>query len=194
LYHHRSDDHPHHYAAGEPLFRVAGGTVSPAALRGCVAIGPERTLDQDPRFVFRVLVDIASKALSPAINDPTTAVQALDQIQHLLVFLGRRHLDECRVRDRQGNLRLVYATPDWADFVMLAVSEVRQFGAGSLQVNRRLQAMLEHLLEVLPADRRPPLREELALLGSAVERTYRDEEDRRRAKVADYQGVGASES
>jgi uncharacterized membrane protein len=181
-------------AAGEPLFRVAGGRVSPNALRGCVAIGPERTLDQDPRFVFRVLVDIASKALSPAINDPTTAVQALDQIQHLLVFLGRRHLDECRVRDRQGNLRLVYATPDWADFVMLAVSEVRQFGAGSLQVNRRLQAMLEHLLEVLPADRRPPLREELALLGSAVERTYRDEEDRRRAKVADYQGVGASES
>ncbi len=181
-------------AAGEPLFGVAGGTVSPAALRGCVAIGPERTIDQDPRFVFRILVDIACKALSPAINDPTTAVQALDQIQHLLVFLGRRHLDECRVRDRQGNLRLVYGTPDWADFVMLAVSEVRQFGAGSLQVNRRLRAMLEHLLEVLPADRRPPLREELALLGSAVERTYRDEEDRRRAKVADYQGVGASES
>ena len=53
-------------------------------------------------------------------------------------------------------------------YVILAVSEVRQFGAGSLQVNRRLRAMLEHLLEVLPDDRRPPLREELALLGSAV--------------------------
>ena len=181
-------------AAGDPLFRVAGGSVSPDALRGCVAIGPERTLEQDPRFVFRILVDIASKALSPAINDPTTAVQAVDQIQHLLLFLGRRHLDDGRVRDRQGNLRLVYGTPDWADFVMLAVSEVRQFGADSLQVNRRLRAMLQHLLEVLPEDRRPPLREELALLGSGVERTYQDEEDRRRAKVADYQGVGASES
>ena len=181
-------------AAGDPLFRVAGGAVSPDALRGCVAIGPERTLEQDPRFVFRILVDIASKALSPGINDPTTAVEALDQIQHLLVFLGRRHLDEGRVRDRAGNLRLVYGTPDWADFVMLAVSEVRQFGVGSLQVDRRLRAMLEHLLEVLPDERRPPLRQELARLGNAVEREFQDEEDRRRAKVADYQGVGASES
>src|SRR5262249_3103098 len=109
---------------GDPLFRVAGsGQAPPAALRGCIAIGPERTLEQDPRFVFRILVDIASKALSPAINDPTTAVQSLDQIQHLLQFIGRRHLDDGRVRDPAGELRLVYGTPNWADFVMLAVSE-----------------------------------------------------------------------
>ena len=97
-----------------------------------------------------------------------------------------------RVRDRAGNLRLVYGTPDWPDFVVLAVSEVRQFGAGSLQVIRRLRAMLEHLMRVLPEDRRPPLREELALLGRAVERTFLDEEDRRRAMEADYQGIGGS--
>jgi hypothetical protein len=54
--------------------------------------------------------------------------------------------------------------------------------------------MLEHLLEVLPEDRRPPLREELVLLGKAVERSFDNEEDRRRAKVADRQGVGGSES
>jgi uncharacterized membrane protein len=181
-------------AVGEPLFRVAGSrSVSPDALRGCVAIGIERTLEQDPRFVFRILVDIASKALSPAINDPTTAVQALDHIQHLLLVLSRRHLDDGQVLDRAGKLRLVHGTPGWSDFVMLAVSEVRQFGAGSLQVNRRLQAMLEHLLEVLPEARRPPLREELTLLGKAVDRSFNDEEDRRRAKVGDFQGVGGSE-
>jgi uncharacterized membrane protein len=181
-------------AAGDPLFRVTGGPVLPAALRGCVAIGPERTLEQDPRFVFRILADIANKALSPGINDPTTAVQSLDQIQHLLLVLGRRHLDDGQVHDRAGKLRLAYSTPGWPDFVMLAVSEVRQFGAGSLQINRRLRAMLEHLLEALPDERRPPLRDELALLGTGVERSFRDEEDRRRARVADYQGVGASES
>jgi uncharacterized membrane protein len=168
--------------------------VSADALRGCIAVGPERTLEQDPRFVFRILVDIASKSLSPAINDPTTAVQALDQIQHLLLYLGRRHLGDGRLRDRAGKLRLVYGTPDWDDFVMLAVSEVRQFGAGSLQVHRRLRAVLEHLLDALPEGRRPPLREELALLGKAGERMFQDEEDRCRARVADYQGVGASES
>jgi uncharacterized membrane protein len=111
-----------------------------------------------------------------------------------LLVLGRRHLDDGRVCDRAGVLRLAYGTPDWSDFVMLAVSEVRHFGADSLQINRRLRAMLEHLLEVLPDERRPPLRDELALLGVGVERNFRDEEDRRRAKVADYQGVGASES
>jgi uncharacterized membrane protein len=182
-------------AAGDALFRVAGSRpVSPDALQGCVAIGPERTLEQDPRFAFRILVDIANKALSPAINDPTTAVQSLDEIQHLLLVLGRRHLGDGLVRDRAGKLRLAYSTPGWPDFVMLAVSEVRQFGAGSLQINRRLRAMLEHLLEALPDERRPPLRDELALLGTGVERSFRDEEDRRRARVADYQGVGASES
>jgi uncharacterized membrane protein len=183
-------------AGGDPLFRVYGGTrpVSRDALRGCVAVGAERTLDQDPRFVLRILVDIASRALSPAVNDPTTAVLALDQITNLLLCLGRRRLDEGVARDGYGKLRLVYGTPDWPDYVMLAVSEIRQFGGGSLQVNRRLRAMLEHLIEGLPEARRPPLEEELALLGSAVERGFRDEVDRTRAGVGDYQGVGGSDS
>ena len=183
-------------AAGDPLFRVFGGNRAIAGdqLRGCVAVGPERTLDQDPRFVFRVLVDIASKALSPAINDPTTAVLALDQIEHLLLIVGRRDLDAGQVCDRDGTLRLVYDTPDWSDFVMLAVSEVRQFGAASMQVDRRLRAMLEHLIEVLPERRRPPLDQELALLCAAVNRSFDDEEDRRRAGIADFQGMGGSDS
>jgi uncharacterized membrane protein len=183
-------------ALGDPLFRISGGSrpVSPAALRGCVAVGAERTMEQDPRFVFRILVDIASRALSPGINDPTSAVQVLDQIHHLLLCLGRRHLDDGQVLDRDGKLRLVYGTPDWPDYVMLAVSEIRQFGEGSLQVDRRLRAMLEHLIGALPEARRAPLQQELAMLGSAVERKFRDEEDRKRAGIADYQGVGGSDS
>jgi uncharacterized membrane protein len=182
-------------ATGDPLFRVAGARRIPSEqLQGCVAIGTERTLDQDPRFVIRILVDIASRALSPGINDPTTAVLALDQIHHLLLCLGKRHLDEGQVRDRDGILRLIYGTPDWPDYVMLAVSEIRQFGEGSLQVDRRMKAMLEHLIEVLPESRRPPLREELAMLGSAVARRFRDDTDRTRAGIADYQGIGGSVS
>ena len=183
-------------SAGDPLFRVAGGAIpiAPEELRGCVAVGPERTMEQDPRFVFRILVDIANKALSPAINDPTTAVQALDQIQRLLLHVGRRALDDGQVRDRDGKLRLVYGTPNWPDFVMLAVSEVRHYGSGSLQVDRRLRAMLKRLIEELPDSRRSPLEAELALLRSAVERSFEDVEDRKRANVADYQGVGSSET
>jgi uncharacterized membrane protein len=157
-----------------------------------VAIGPERTLEQDPRFVFRVLVDIASKALSPAINDPTTAVQAIDRIQALLQILAGHHLDDGQVNGRAGRLRLVYGTPDWPDFVALAVSEVRHFGAGSIQVIRRLRAMLERLVQAVPESRRPPLRAELATLDKSVRRTFPDEEDRRLATEADFQGIGGS--
>ena len=78
--------------AEQPLFRIFGdGALPPeAALHQSVAVGPERTLEQDPAFAFRIMVDIASKGLSPAINDPTTAVLAIDQIQYLLRQLGSR--------------------------------------------------------------------------------------------------------
>lgn len=180
-------------AIGDPLFRTTK-PFDPDALRACVAVGEERTLEQDPRFAFRILVDMASKALSPAINDPTTAVIALDQIHDLLLRVGQRHLGDGHVRDRDGKLRLVYGTPDWPDFVMLAVSEIRQYGDTSLQVNRRLRAMLGHLIEVLPPARRPALQAELELLGSGAQRKFVDEVDRRRAEIPDYQGIGGSES
>ena len=66
-------------------WRPAAAAVSDELLRENVAVGPERTLEQDPRFAFRIIVDIANKALSPAINDPTTAVLAIDQIHRLLL-------------------------------------------------------------------------------------------------------------
>ena len=129
-------------AKGDPLFRVYGGGPEPRAhaLGSMIAIGHERSPEQDPRFAFRIIVDIALKALSPAINDPTTAVLAIDQLQHLLGLVGRRHLDDERVLDGAGPIRLLYRTPGWDDFVRLAITEIRQFGAESVQVSRRLGA------------------------------------------------------
>ena len=120
------------------------------ALCHAVALGQERTPEQDPAFAFRIMVDIASKGLSPAINDPTTAVLAIDQIHNLLHAVGSRRLAHGRVRDESGRLRVVYRTPEWQDFVHLAVTEIRQFGGGSIQVARRLRAMLENLIQSLP--------------------------------------------
>jgi uncharacterized membrane protein len=183
-------------AHGDPLFRIHPGEarVDERALYGCVAFGPERTLEQDPAFAFRIMVDIAARALSPAVNDPTTAVLAIDQIHRLLALIGQRNLDSGPVRDAQGHVRLVYATPDWEDFVTLAVSEIRAFGASSIQIPRRLHAMFEHLIEVLPASRAPAVRRELTLLERAVERQYAEDEDRRRARHPDRQGLGGTAS
>ena len=178
----------------DPLFRIypADRHIDEAALHQLVAIGRSRTLEQDPAFAFRIIVDIASRALSPAINDPTTAVLALDQLQSLLRYVGEKQLDAGREFDGQGKLRLIYRTPQWEDFVALAVTEIRLFGAASIQVPRRLGAMLEHLIAVLPEARAPALRRELASLQSAVERDYGDPEDRRRAQTGDRQGIGGA--
>jgi uncharacterized membrane protein len=183
-------------AAGDPLFRVYGGQADPTeeALRHSVAVGQERTLEQDPTFPFRVIVDIASKGLSPAINDPTTAVLAVDQIHHLLRNVGNRGLEDGFVRDAAGHLRLIYRTPDWEDFVHLAVTEIRQFGGTSIQIARRLRAMLENLIQTVPAERAVLLRQELNILKRYAERFFMDPDDRALADVSDFQGVGGKKT
>jgi uncharacterized membrane protein len=179
---------------GDPLFRIypAERNVDAASLSQMVAFGAERTMEQDPAFAFRIMVDIASRALSPAVNDPTTAVLAIDQLHRDLLYLGRRQLSSGSAADESGRVRLVYPTPQWEDFVALATNEIRLFGANSIQVARRLNAMLEHLAGALPEPRRPPLREELAMLQRAVERAFPDERDRKRAQMGDLQGIGHS--
>jgi uncharacterized membrane protein len=174
-----------------PLCRVYGGNSIPVnIIRQSIALGTERTMEQDPGFAFRLIVDIASKALSPSINDPTTAVLALDRIQHLLRHLGGRRLDDGLVRDAAGHVRLVYRTPSWEDFVKLAVTEIRLFGGASIQIARRLRAVLEDLIQSLPSERVEPLRLELQLLKKSAERFFQDPEDRALAAESDTQGVG----
>lgn len=182
-------------AAGDPLFRTfeGGEDLSAERLRKSVALGQERTLEQDPMYAFRIIVDIASKALSPAINDPTTAVLAIDQIHHLLRDVGSRSLAEGREMDRNGQLRLVYRTPNWEDFVLLAVTEIRQYGDDSIQVMRRLRAMLENLIETLPPRRGPILRLELGLLETSAKRTFLDLYDQALAEAGDMQGMGSGD-
>jgi uncharacterized membrane protein len=179
-------------AAGDPLFRIfqGGATLPVHALCEAVAVGQERGIERDPTFAFRVMVDIANKGLSPAINDPTTAVLALDQIHYLLRKVGKRRLDTGLVRDATGRLRLVYRTPDWEDFVCLAVTEIRHFGGASIQIARRLRAMMENLVLTLPPARATLLRRELELLHRTSERFFTEPEDRALAEEGDFQGVG----
>jgi uncharacterized membrane protein len=183
-------------SAGGPLFRIRGGGLPMRAreLRNAITLGRERTMEQDPAFAFRIIVDIAEKALSPAINDPTTGVLAIDQIQCLLQEVGERDLTTGTLTDDRGHVRLVYRTPKWEDFVLLAVSEIRQYGASSVQIMRRLRAMLESLVTVLPPARAPFLRQQLDLLQVAVEKAFFDPRDRLHATTADSQGLGGASS
>jgi uncharacterized membrane protein len=178
-------------ASEEPLFNIHGaGKIDDRVLQSAVAFGTERTMEQDPTFAFRIVIDIALKALSPAINDPTTAVLAIDQLHRLLRLVGTRHLRTDELLDDAGNVRVVFRTPNWEDFVHLAFSEVRTCGAGSLQVVRRLRAMIENLMQTLPSHRVDALRRELDLLNRFVARAFQYPEELALAYVADTQGLG----
>lgn len=180
---------------GEPLFHLYGkaAAVRDGVLLNSLAFGAERTVQQDPMFGFRILVDVAVKALSPAINDPTTAVLAIDQLHRLLRVVGQRRLDIEAILDAEGCHGVVFRVPDWSDYVSLAVSEIRHYGSGSMQVVRRLRAMLENVRESVPRDRWPPLMAQLQLLDAAVKRNFPDARDRTTAGYADYQGVGGDD-
>ena len=181
-------------APDDALFALYDGAAAIPAhrLRHAVAMGSERTLEQDPMFAFRIVVDIALKALSPAINDPTTAVLAIDQIHRLLRLVGTRQLNDEVLRDAQGMPRLVLRTPNWEDFVDVACREIRSCGAGSVQVARRLRAMLDNVIASLPGHRRKALLEELRRLDRAIETAYPEADDLALARTPDTQGLGGS--
>jgi uncharacterized membrane protein len=181
-------------AVDEPLFLLRGGArvIDDRMLRGQVAFGRERTIEQDSTFAFRVIVDIAIKALSPAINDPTTAVLAIDQLHRLLRTVGKRALHDENIHDNDGQLRVIFRTPNWEDFVQLAFSEIRQYGAENFQVARRLRAMIDNLLQSLPERRLPALHRELDLLDRTLERLHVFPEDLTLARIPDSQGLGGS--
>lgn len=177
---------------GTPVLAVHGGTVAPPqrALRYTVSVGVERTFHQDLGFGLRQLSDIAQRALSPAVNDPTTAVQCLDRIVQFLAAVCGRPLGALHHYDRKGAVRLVQDVPGWADLVDLGFAEIRGCAVGSPQVTRRLMAALEDLARLAPAERRAPLERHRTLLVQAVERTVLEPADRDFALRPDRQGIG----
>ena len=176
---------------GTPMLRVHGGRpLDEKDLRAAFLVGVDRTFEQDPKYAIRLLVDIAIKALSPAVNDPTTAVQALDQIEDLLLRLGRRRLEIGAVRDASGSLRLSIPAPSWGDFLALSFDEIRHYGADSVQVMRRMKALAADLIATLPPERHAALRHHQRRLDAQIAKTFEVAEEKQEASVEDRQGLG----
>ena len=175
-----------------PLIRFFGGNhpIPKQDLLGLIELGSERTFEQDPKYAIRLLVDIALKALSPAINDPTTAVQALDQIEDLLLRLGMRRLEIGVFRDEHGEPRVLIAFPAWEDFLRLAFDEIRFCGAHSVQVMRRMKAVISELISLLPDERHAALTYWQVRLQATIDRSFDDTEDKLEASTEDRQGLG----
>ena len=142
---------------GAPVADLRGGEVTDVAvLRGLVT-GQERTFHQDPMFAFRLLADIGLRALSPAVNDPATAVQVLDTIQGILSPLVTRDLDVAEIADGTGAVRVVLALPSWDDYLRTSLDDLIESACRSPMVLLRAQALLTSLLNTAPPQRRPSI-------------------------------------
>ncbi len=150
---------------GAPLLEVHRGDPgrldSQAAL-GAVRLGQERTMQRDVAFGFRQLVDIAAKALSPGVNDPTSAVQALDGLHDLLRRMATRQLPTGAHADSEGQIRLYLPQPCFADYLALALDEPEQYGAESIQVQQRIAALLDDVCAAALPEHRPALEARIA--------------------------------
>lgn len=180
---------------GQPVIGVFGHGSIPEKtsrqLRGMIALGVERTIEQDPAFAIRIIVDVAVKALSAAINDPTTAVQAMDHLAAVLELLGSTPLHgPLTFRDPGGAPRLLMPGRTWEDYLSLGVTEIREYGSTSIQVMRRLRAMLEHLRESVRPEYRAAVAAEIAKLDATIVTGFAGSVDKAQARAPDRQGIG----
>jgi uncharacterized membrane protein len=143
----------------------AGEQPDPRQLLKCLELGLERNFTQDPLFGFRLLNDIALRAMSTAVNDPATAVQAIDAIESLLRVLAVRDLDVGVVVDDAGTPRVLFQAPGWEDFLAAGADEILSMTMHPM-IRRRLRTMLDEIAGLAPAERRAAVDRRIAQLVS----------------------------
>ena len=136
------------------------------------------------------MVDIAIRALSPAVNDPTTAVQVLDDLEETLRVVGAARPGGDAATPDVLRTGVIMPIRTWPDFLALGITEIREYGATSIQVTRRLRALLEELGELVLPENRAAVDEEVRRLEATVQASYANSVDLDRAGSPDHQGIG----
>src|ERR1700691_5875148 len=133
---------------GLPVADVHGGDLGQYAVLRAVVTGPERSFHQDPLLAFRLLADIALRALSPAVNAPATAVEAIDSLEGLLDLLAARTGRADQLTDEAGTVRVTLSLPRWEDFARGCLDDLIAAAAASPMVLLRLRDLLARLGEL----------------------------------------------
>jgi len=136
-----------------------------AELRPLFVIGDFRTVEQDAGFGIRQIVDIALKALSPGVNDSSTAVSCLDYLSAILCRLAPRAIAS-PFREKEGELRVIAPTPEFAEFVARAFDEIRLCAAGNVTILLHMVRAIERIA----FDTRDAARRETLLLHARLVR------------------------
>ncbi len=148
-------------------------------LAGAFTIDRQRSVDHDPAYGIRQIVDVALKALSPGINDSTTAVMCVDYLTAILSRVACRHIPS-PLRTRDGVLRVIARGPSFGTLMDEAFDQIRQHGGGNVAVLGRLIWAYRSLseLSIGPAQRRLLL-DHVAALREAIQRTVPSPTERR---------------
>jgi uncharacterized membrane protein len=146
--------------AGQPLARVSPPQAVDEEVVGTVrtafVLGPERTPEQDVEFGIIEISDIALKALSPGINDPTTAFRCIDRLAEILLAMGTREPPRAR-RTREGHVHYIARYTSFERAVGLAFDQIRHFGASNPALAKKLLEAVTRLAGLVPPHRRAPL-------------------------------------
>jgi uncharacterized membrane protein len=142
-----------------------------------------RTVEQDAGFGIRQIVDIALKALSPGVNDTTTAVECIDNLGEILGEIARRRLP-APVRSADGVPRVLTVAPDFADYVETAFDQIRISGKANQAIFERLLAAIMFVGECTnDANRRAALQKQAALVGEFAEQTLATEYEKEKVRA-----------
>lgn len=157
-----------------PLLRVAPAAAlddaARRALRTCFAIDRQRTVEQDAPFGLQQIVDIGMKALSPGVNDPTTAIACIDHLSALLAAMADRRLPPpCRATG--GVVRVVARGPDFDSMLSLAFDAIGEHAADHAEVRERLVVAIGRIADATSdASRRAALARQIDIVVTCASR------------------------
>lgn len=168
--------------AGAPLLSVAAtakpDTDATRRLNAAYSVGRHRTIVQDAGYGIRQIVDVALKALSPGINDTTTAVECVDYLGAILSQAARRRI-ETPCRRERGKLRVIARGPSFEGFLDIAFDQIRQNAAANVAVLTRLLQTLETVgLATVDPQRRLAVWKHAELIADTADRTIPEPSDR----------------
>ena len=183
--------------AGVPLFMISRRTridhAHAVALTGAFDIGPMRTLQQDVEFGVIQIVDIALRAISPAVNDPSTAISCIDQLTRILIrWLGRLPPDSV-LSSPPHVVRVVLPWLDLDGLLNTAIEQIRAYATKDAAVSLRLLRLLQDVAATVEND---ALRRHLVERGTRVVEGCRgelpaDDLARLEGRLAALEGIGA---
>lgn len=160
-------------------------------VQGALHLGMMRTPHQDPTLGVIELVDVAVKALSPSINDPTTAINVLDRLGEVLLAAARCPQQERVLCDQAGTPRVLLVRPKLPAILQLAIDPVRHFGAGVPAVAAHLLTMLGRTMALAPAWAQADFRAHIERVLAASLRVLEDPYDRDLIRTAAERALSA---